>query len=277
MWRKCRFCAHNFSYSGYRKRAVVPFVDHLAKLNASRGIRHFYFADQYVDADDMKRLADEIIARRLDIAYHIMGRPTESYTADVCRRLSEAGCRWISWGIESGSQRLLDVCAKGTRVETVERVVRNAGQAGISNLLMMIFGLPTSCDSDLEATFDLLDALADVTDDITCSSFQLWEKTAFAANPAACGLRITGRERFFDSPHEAVHSLRLFYREKATDGTLRPPSGAIEIARWQRRRRIAGRHHEMEGLSCEHTLLYTAWRNAARRHDGTPPLRAAGV
>jgi hypothetical protein len=225
----------------------------------------------------MKRLADEIIARRLDIAYHIMGRPTESYTADVCRRLYEAGCRWISWGIESGSQRLLDVCAKGTRVETVERAVRNAGQAGISNLLMMIFGLPTSCDSDLEATFDLLDALADVTDDITCSSFQLWEKTAFAANPAACGLRITGRERFFDSPHEAVHSLRLFYREKATDGTLRPPSAALEIARWQWRRQLAGRHHKLEGLPSEHTLLYAARRNAARAADGAPPVRAADV
>ncbi|MBE0536263.1 MAG: B12-binding domain-containing radical SAM protein [Phycisphaerae bacterium] len=277
MWRQCRFCAHNFSYSGYRRRAIVPFVDHLAKVNASKGVRHFYFADQYVDADDMKCLADEIIRKGLDIAFHLMGRPTASYTAEVCRRLYEAGCRWISWGVESGSQRLLDVCSKGTRVETIERVVRNAHEAGIANLVMMIFGLPTSCDSDLDATFDLLDALADVTDDITSSSFQLWGKTAFAANPAAFGLKITGREHFFDSPSGPVHSLRLFYRETVGDGTLRLPSGPLEIARWQRRQRLVGRRQELEGLSCEHTLLYTARRSAKRSPAGPVPLCDASM
>ncbi len=258
MWRKCRFCAHNFSYSGYRKRQVAPFVDHLERLNVSKGVRHFYFADQYVDADDMNLLADEIVARRLDIAYHIMGRPTESYTPEVCRRLYEAGCRWISWGVESGSQRLLDLCAKGTNVETIHRVIRSAAQAGISNLLMMIFGLPASREADLDATFDLLDSLADVTDDITASSFQLWQNTAFAANAATFGLQVVGRERLFDSTDGPVHSLRLFHREKAADGALRPPSGPLEIARWQRRRRIMGNAPRLQGLPCEHTLLYTA-------------------
>jgi hypothetical protein len=170
-------------------------------------------------------------------------------------------------------QRLLDVCAKGTRVEVIQRAVRNAGQAGIANLLMMIFGLPTSTEADLDATLDLLDALADVTDDITSSSFQLWDKTAFAANPAAFGLQITGRERFFDSPYGPVHSLRLFHREKGCDGTLRPPSGPMEIARWQWRQRIAGRQHELEGLPCEHTLLYTARRKSGGANP--PPVRRA--
>ena len=263
LWRKCRFCAHNFSYSGYRRRAVDYFVDHLSSL-ADRGIRHFYFADQYVDAEDMSHLADELIARRLRIAYHIMGRPTGSYSADVCSRLYDAGCRWISWGIETGSQRLLDLCVKGTLVEHIEQAVRNAGEAGIANLLMMIFGLPTSCDVDLDATFGLLDNLADVTDDITCSSFQLWEKTGFAANPAAFGLQVSGREQFFNSPAGPVHSLQLFYREKSRDGTLRPPSGPLEIARWQRRNRITAVEPWLDGLPAEHALLYTERRASLR-------------
>lgn len=160
-------------------------------------------------------------------------------------------------------------------MEVIQRAVRNAGQAGIANLLMMIFGLPTSTEADLDATLDLLDALADVTDDITSSSFQLWDKTAFAANPAAFGLQITGRERFFDSPYGPVHSLRLFHREKGCDGTLRPPSGPMEIARWQWRQRIAGRRHELEGLPCEHTLLYTARRKSGGAN--TPPVRRAVI
>ncbi|MFH1719806.1 MAG: radical SAM protein, partial [Planctomycetota bacterium] len=153
-WRKCRFCAHNFSYSGYRSRNVTQFVDYLSRLNQQVGVRHFYLADQYVDAPDMKMLAEEILNRGLNICFHIMGRPTNDYTPEVLQTLSKAGCRWISWGIESGSQRLLDISRKGTSVETIRRVIGDSHQAGISNLLMLIFGLPTSKDEDFDATMD---------------------------------------------------------------------------------------------------------------------------
>ncbi|HUT43930.1 MAG TPA: radical SAM protein, partial [Desulfobacterales bacterium] len=214
-WRKCRFCAHNLSYSGYRQRDIVQFVDYLSKLNQQIGIRHFYFADQYVDAPDMKRLAEEILNRGLNIYFHIMGRPTSDYTSEVLQTLFKAGCRWISWGIESGSQRLLDISRKGTSVETIGNVIRDSRQAGISNLLMFIFGLPTGRDEDFDATMDLIDDLDDSVDAVTSSCFQLFDKTAFAAQAKTFGLKITGREKLFSNEYGSVCLSRLLYHEKA--------------------------------------------------------------
>jgi len=257
-WRKCRFCAHNFSYSGYRSRNVTQFVDYLLKLNRQVGVRHFYLADQYVDAPDMKMLAGEILDRGLNIYFHIMGRPTNDYTPEVLYVLFKAGCRWISWGIESGSQRLLDISQKGTSVETIRRVIRDSHQAGISNLLMSIFGLPTSRDEDFDATMDLMDDLIDSVDAVTSSSFQLFEKTAFASQARTFGLKITGRERLFSSEHGVVHSNRLSYQEQDANGTVRPPRGPLEIARLERRKLWNREHSIFQYLWCEHYLLYAA-------------------
>jgi anaerobic magnesium-protoporphyrin IX monomethyl ester cyclase len=257
-WRKCRFCAHNFSYSGYRNRNAIQFVDHLLKLNHRLGVRHFYLADQYVDAPDMEVLAEEILNQGLKIYFHIMGRPTDDYTPEILHKLFNAGCRWISWGIESGSQRLLDISLKGTSAETIRRIIKDSHQAGISNLLMMIFGLPTGTDEDFDATMNLLDDLVDSVDAVTASSFQLFDKTAFASAAKAFGLEITGLELLFSSEHGSVHSNRFFYREKDKDGSTRPPRGPLELSRLERRRLWSKQDSIFQHLACEHYLLYTS-------------------
>lgn len=257
-WRKCRFCAHNFSYSGYRKRNTIQFVEYLSKLRRKNGIRHFYFADQYIETADMTSLAEEIVNKKLDIFYHIMCRPTDDYNPEVLEKLFKSGCRWISWGIESGSQRLLDICRKGTYVETIRRIVRDSNDAGISNLLMLIFGLPKSTEEDFNATIHLLDDLEDAVDAVTNSTFQLFDGTVFSVQAKEFGMKVTGRERLLSCENRTLYSNRLFYREKSSDGTTRPPQGFLEIKRLEHRRLWMGPPSIFENICCEHYLLYAA-------------------
>jgi anaerobic magnesium-protoporphyrin IX monomethyl ester cyclase len=281
-WRKCRFCSHNLSYSGYRKRNTIQFVEYLSKLRYEKGIRHFYFADQYLDPADITILADEIINNTLDIFYHIMGSPTDGYKPEVLEKLFKSGCRWISWGIESGSQRLLDICRKGTNIETIHRVIRDSGNAGISNLLMLIFGLPTSTEQDFNATLNLLDDLEDAVDAITKSNFQLFDGTTFSAQAREFGMIVNGRERLFSCENGTLYSNRLFYRIKSSDGTMRPPQGPLEIERLERRRLWKGRSSIFEDICCEHYLLYAAHlrcnnTNGTFSKDYLFPAPSAGI
>ncbi len=268
-WRKCRFCAHNFSYSGYRQRDPVQFVEYLRQLNIQTGARHFYFADQYIDAADMKLLAEEILNRGLNIYFHIMGRPTYDYTFDILQLLFKAGCRWISWGIESGSQRVLDVCQKGTSTEIIRKVIQDAHGAGISNLLMLIFGLPTATEEDFDTTSRMLDDLGDSIDAVTNSCFQLFDKTGFASQATNFGLKIIGREKLFSSEHGSAHSHRLIYRETAGDGTTRPPRGQLELNQQLRRRLWNSQNPLLHNIACEHYLLYAAHQ---REFDTKKPI-----
>ncbi|MGD9548354.1 MAG: radical SAM protein [Candidatus Krumholzibacteriia bacterium] len=270
-WRRCRFCAHNLSYSGYRRQTVARFADYLGFLQDRWGASHFYFADQYVDAEDLEELSLAILDRGLRLSFHVMGRPTAAYSARRLETMARAGCRWISWGVETGSARLLEACGKGTTPGEISQVMTDAAAAGIFNLMMMIFGLPTSTDEDLQATMDLVADLGPAASGVTSSRFQLFDRTPYAVQAAKYGLRITGREVLFARGDRPVHSLRLFHQERAGDGAWRPPRGSLEIARWKEFCRWTRPASEMDGLGCEHTLLYAAPRPQPQPVTARPP------
>jgi len=261
-WRRCRFCAHNFSFAGYRRKQVEQFVDELEVLIGRHGARHFYLADQYVAAVTLEKLSEEILRRRLDVAFHAMCRPTADYTRERLELAAKAGCCWISWGVETGSQRLLDLVGKGTRRQEIEQVIVDSFNAGIANLLMMIFGLPTGADADLAETFDLLERVYRESLDIKASSFVLFEGTDLARSAEELGMVVTGRQRLLEVAGRAVHSTRLMFEVRGDDGVLMEPRGGFEVSRWQQRRRWLGGGQFWETLACEHFLLYCAERAA---------------
>lgn len=267
-WRKCRFCSHNASFAGYRRKRASAFVDELEGYQRRHGARHFYLADQYVEAEDLDRLAEEILQRGLEVFFHVMGRPLGGFTPERLNRLFLAGCRWICWGVESGSQRLLDLINKGTRVRDMEALLKNADEAGISNLVMMIFGLPTSTDLDFRQTVRFLEDVYPSLQAMTSSSFVLWENTHFARNASFYGMHITGSEPILTSGGQAIHSHRLRFLERSEDGSLRLPRGRLELADWETRRRWMGECSLLEQLPCEHYLLHASHRG----RGGSRPL-----
>jgi hypothetical protein len=270
-WRRCRFCAHNFSFAGYRAKAAETFAEELDLAARRHGAEHFYLADQYVDAAGLRALVETLERRGPRCVFHVMGRPTADYTPELLGRAFAVGCRWISWGVESGSQRLIDLVDKGTRVETMKRVLRDAHEAGISNLVMLIFGLPSSTDLDLAHTLRLVEEVYGSVDAFTASSFVLFAGTAFARQPETYGLHVTGPREVLGQGETAVHSIRLGYQEVAADESLRPPRASLEIAAFERRRAWLGEPSFMDRLCAEHYLLYAAHRaSGGARRDASP-------
>lgn len=260
-WGKCRFCSHNVSFGGYRRKPVDVFVSELEEYQRTRGVSHFYSADEYILPRDMDALCEKILARGLKISFHILGKPTADCTAGRLALWSAAGCRWIGWGIESGSQRLLDLINKGTCVQDIQAVLKDSATAGISNTGLMIFGLPTSTDLDLDMTLEFLGNAYDALDGLTASAFVLFNNTHFARNARRYGMHIDGPLDLIHANGTKVRSSRLSFRELSTDGSLRVPRGALEVARWHQYRRWLGGETLLEQLPPEHWLIHVsaAW------------------
>jgi anaerobic magnesium-protoporphyrin IX monomethyl ester cyclase len=66
--------------------------------------------------------------------------------------LSEAGCRQIGFGIESGSQKILDLLNKGATVETQAKALQAAAAGGIEAYGSFIIGSPGETHDTLEET-----------------------------------------------------------------------------------------------------------------------------
>lgn len=273
-WRRCGFCSHNFSFTGYRTFKVEQFVNTLAYYR-QQGIRCFYFADQYIGADDLEAISLEILERGLDIRFHVMGRPTSDYTLERLTLLFRAGCRWISWGVESGSQRLLDSCNKGTTVKEVARVILYTAYVGISNLAMMIYGMPTSDQEAFDETIAFCNEISDSVDAFTASSFQLFEGTPFYNKRDKLMLETTEREVLFEINKRKIHSNRwgFYFLDEAKRRVV--PPGSKEVDQWKRWAVWArGGVSFYETLPSEHYLLYAIKKaDDITLHRNRPQLR----
>lgn len=277
-WRQCGFCSHNFSFTGYRTLEAERFVTTLAHYR-QQGIRSFYFADQYIGADDLEAISWEILDRGLDIRFHVMGRPTKDYTLERLKLSFSAGCRWISWGVESGSQHLLDICRKGTSIEEVTEVLTHTAEAGISNLAMMIYGMPTSNQETFNETIEFCNVLSARVDAFTASSFQLFEGTPFWVKREALQLDITEREVLLTIGNKHIHSNRWgYYFLDGNECRIIPP-GPSEVDQWKRWAVwVRGGETFFETLASEHYLLF-AIKKADHIHiqRNRPQRRPRGV
>ena len=90
--------------------------------------------------------------------------------------------RRISFGLESGSQRLLDAMKKGASVEAYSEFIRHAYEAGLSVRCTMFKGYPGETAEDLNLTADFLEAHAPYLDRIRYNDFSIHEGTAIYAD-----------------------------------------------------------------------------------------------
>ncbi len=255
-WRRCRFCVHNNSFGRFRQRRPMTVALEMQEYQLRFGCRHFYIVDQYVDPFSLSELSNAILELGLDCRFQIMARTIEGYTPELLQRASRAGCCWISWGMESGSQKLLQVMNKGTTPATSLQVIRDAAAAGISNLLMMIFGSPGSDAACLNETFAFLDQAWPHIDGMTASAFVLFDQTAFSMNATKYGLQVLGGNRILEIDGKPIHDMKLRFKREQEEGRGESPLATQEIDTWERRKVWLPPLPFHGQLCCEHYLLY---------------------
>ncbi|HUW14389.1 MAG TPA: radical SAM protein [Anaerolineae bacterium] len=73
--------------------------------------------------------------------------------------MKEAGCKWVYVGVESLSQRMLDIYNKRITVEQVSKFFAECHALGIKTYASMIVGHPEETERDREITFDRIGRL----------------------------------------------------------------------------------------------------------------------
>ncbi|QJP08115.1 B12-binding domain-containing radical SAM protein [Pseudomonas multiresinivorans] len=156
-WRRCTFCVHYMSAGlTYRLHGLEMVIDMLRGF-VEQGIRHFSFVDEMIAPGHFAKLADAIIESGLDISYYALSKPNRTFTPEILAKMARSGCKYLLWGLESGTQRILDLMDKGTRIEDVAQVLRNAHSAGIANHVYVICGFPTETAEEFGNTLRFLE------------------------------------------------------------------------------------------------------------------------
>lgn len=123
---KCTYCYHDFIGAGYRHRSPESIIAEFAILYEKYGVRYFHFVDdEFVLKkkfiyDFCEKLKNEFNGT---ITWGCAGR-VNLVTEDLIATMSDAGCVLIGYGIESGSQKMLDTMRKGVTVEQAKTAIR---------------------------------------------------------------------------------------------------------------------------------------------------------
>jgi len=187
-WKRCTFCNHYKTVGGsYQQRTIESLISEIRR-HVSAGIRHFTFVDDIISPARFNNISKAILEAGLDIRYYAMTRPMKHFTRESLKRMYDAGCRFILWGIESGSQRVLDLMEKGTIVAEVEKCLELSAEAGIKNHVFVICGFPTETREEFQETLDFLERVRPHVHCVHKTLFGLERGTPVFDNPEKFGI-----------------------------------------------------------------------------------------
>ena len=159
-WDRCVFCSDVVSASGrsFRTRSVVSVLDEMREQSRRHDSGNFLFLDLKLNSNPamFRGIAEDIQSYVPGAQWvgtvHVDLRKDNGLSREDLRAAAAAGMRRISFGLETGSQRLLDAMDKGSSVEANSEFIRRAHEAGLSIRCTMFSGFPGETAADLERT-----------------------------------------------------------------------------------------------------------------------------
>ncbi|MDP8247315.1 MAG: radical SAM protein [Candidatus Tritonobacter lacicola] len=158
---KCAFCdVPVFNEGKWRARNPGQVVDELKHLQ-ELGYGAVYFVDDnfLLQPKRIETICNGINDAGVTIRWGCEGR-VDSVVRDLFPALAKANCRALVFGIESGSQKVLDRLGKEHTLAEVETAVKDAKRAGIEHVHgFFVVGSPDETVEDMKATFKLASRL----------------------------------------------------------------------------------------------------------------------
>ena len=174
---RCIFCDLKTFGNRCRRNSIPYTMRVVEQLTEQFGIRDLRIPDDtfVISKKHVLAFCDEVAARRLDISWSCQAR-VNTVDPELLAAMKRAGCWQIDYGIESGSQRILDTLRKGITREQALRALRWTRDAGIQTKGYFMLGSPGETPETIHETIAFAREAA-------LDSFQVSFFTPFPGSP----------------------------------------------------------------------------------------------
>ncbi len=150
---RCSYCSKPVFGDNYRGQSSKRVVDEIAYHKRKFGIKEFAFYDDVFTLDKQRAyaIADEIIERGLKIDWTCETR-VNLVDKELLRYLKQAGCYSIAYGIESGSQEIVNTLNKDITLEQAEEAVSLSREVGLQTIGYFMIGSPGESPETIRQT-----------------------------------------------------------------------------------------------------------------------------
>lgn len=157
----CHYCELATMWKTQRRRSAENVLDEIEHLKKTYGVKYLDFVDDLLTVN--KKWAIELCRgmreRGLDdIQWECSGR-IGIMDEELLREMKNANCRCICYGIEFGSQRMLDFVNKKITISKIHETVEMTNKVGIPIKGLFMMGYPTETKEEIEKTIKLAKSL----------------------------------------------------------------------------------------------------------------------
>lgn len=154
---KCTFCEETHFWR-YRQRMSTDAVSEVEHLYYTYGTDVFWFIDSLVNGNinELRAFCKGVAAKDLKIHWTGYARCDGRMDLEFFQDLAKSGCMMLNYGIESGSQKVLDDMAKGVTIKEMEQNLRDGRETGVMAFSNWMVGFPTEDHQDFADTMTFL-------------------------------------------------------------------------------------------------------------------------
>jgi len=159
------------------------------------------------------KISSKILESKSRIYYGLAGfRSSRDVTKEVLKIAYKSGCRWLYVGVESLSQRMLNLMSKGLEVNHTLKVIRWCNELGINLFSSYIWGFPLQTEEEIKKEALLCRRYKNflsITDD--GMQFALYKGSKVSLFPHKYGIKSTWTPTLFKTESGKVKNTRMFY------------------------------------------------------------------
>lgn len=154
----CTFCADKPLWKIYRYRHAENIYDEIKYMAKKYAVKNFEFVDSTMNGNlkELSKLCDLIIKNRIKIKWSGKAILRKDMNFKLLKKMKQAGCMSLAYGMESGSQTVLNDMGKNIKVEEAEKIIKDAFKAGIDVCCFLIIGYPIETENDFQLTLDFI-------------------------------------------------------------------------------------------------------------------------
>jgi radical SAM superfamily enzyme YgiQ (UPF0313 family) len=154
-YASCSFCAET---GNYRHRPAEDIFKEMMAIYAEHGTTNLTVTDSamFPQHPEMKKLVKMLIDSGVRFSFDGNCRIAPKLTVDLLKDLHAAGCDTLIFGLESGSQKVLDFMNKHIKIEWAEANLKACKDAGIQTIVNTLIGFPGEGEEEFLETVNFI-------------------------------------------------------------------------------------------------------------------------
>ncbi|NLB35013.1 MAG: radical SAM protein [Elusimicrobia bacterium] len=210
----CNFCYERLYWKGFRSiSGRKMFEQILYHRQEFPSVNYFYFNSLLLNGNlkALEEFCDLVLESNMKISWAGQAAIRKGMKPELLKKMALAGCNWLGFGVESGSDSLLKKMNKNHTSEDAYSLIKSAKEAGISVQINIIFGYPGETEEDFQKTIEFVRLVRPYIDNVLASqSFCTLEKRTYLKEHAeAAGIIDDGHHLFCEAEGGNTYSDRL--------------------------------------------------------------------